>query len=274
MKRLLLMIIALILVFPVYSQKVKYKKGVIYVNKQKKFKYVRTKKGGISSTTNYYLADLNGEHILDILDTTLYLEPLPYEEGKIPQFSTIYVRAPKLNKTTIIPAEYSFNIRRAFMKKLKKIGFFKTLDFNEDMYNKFINLSDLGEIHKKFVALDSVNAKRRRNYNKSVETFGEFPKRKPGNIKMLDKDVYENGVKICTFELDKKGGYASVFNIINTHGKIIATYAFIPSEKRANVTTKIDNKIKWFSYAKWTNDPTEFLRFKYASQYLFKMGYL
>jgi len=275
MKRIILFILATILVFPIFAQKVKYKKGTIYVNKKKKFLFKKTKKGGLYKPARFYLANLDGEHIIDVIDTNLTLYQLPYEESKRIKFTTYSVKAPKLNKNTVIPFEYSYNVRKSFIKKLKKIGFFKTLNFDEEMYSKYIDFYDMNKIHKQLVALDSTNAKRKRNYKMSVEAYGEFPKRKPGNIGIVDNVIYENKVEVCKFELDKKsGGYATIYNIKNINNKIIGIYVYIPREKRANIKTNIDNKRKWFNYKNWTAEPTQFKRFNYAVKYLFEMGYL
>ena len=233
MKNLIILLVTLFIFNPVFSQKVKYKKEKIFVNKEKKYDFIRTKKGSLTKLSNFLIKDNDGKIILIIKDTTINYTQLPNEtKPRVAYYTYLYV-APEIDKKAILPNFKTFNFRKYLTKKLKKAGFFKTGQMTDAVFEEITTKRfNTKKLKKDLSEIEMINKNRLDNYNAVVENFGDLVKRDPTfSIMSLEKNLeISDGDKIVgKFKKRKEKKNNPMYKIL-AHPK--PTYNIINAQKQ------------------------------------------
>lgn len=285
MKRYICLVIYFAFSTCLSAQKVKYKKGKISVDKKDAFIFDKEKQGGLFGTKVLTLSSVqNNQDVLVVTDTALFLKPLPFEASARLHGWVHKVEAPELGKKTMIPLMEALNFRKKITKELESIGFFKTNVMTEELFGEFVSKNNEEKIGKMLSYLDSLNEIRLDNYNRTAELFGELPKRSTGDVSVKDGVIKEKLADIGKFKREKKGSYATVYQIININKDVIGKFVHIPSESRANVQLLVneideEKKLHWLNFkVKGTFSKTQSMtldeKMAIAANYLVTNGYM
>lgn len=222
------------------SQNVKYNKDAVFIDKVKKYDFIRTKKGGLTGLSNVVLKDLSGKDIILIKDTTLYYKRLPNESEDRGAITTNYIYSPELDKAILVSPIISYNIRKDIVKKLDELEFFKSGNIDENLLNQLAGQFGLSEFEKTLAQIEKTNTERFIIAQLVEKEFGPHVTRKPGLITHMTGKIFDGGLTVARYVLDGKGSYAATYKIISSNGYHIANLTIIPSESRANVLFLID----------------------------------
>ncbi len=239
MKKVLFLLLGLIVFNPVFSQKVKYKKDKILVDKVKKYDFIRTKKGSFIKRGNFVLKDNDGNDILIIKDTSIYYTQLPNEtKPRIAYYTYLYI-APGIDKKAILPDFKTFNFRKYLTKRLKKAGFFKTDQMTDAIFEEIISKRfNIRQLKKDLSKIESINKTRLENYKATVGKFGDMVKRDPNfSIMRLDESlkIYDGGEVVGAFMYKRKKKGITTYNIYNRLGKLLGRFVVNPSIRSLSV---------------------------------------
>jgi len=257
------------------AQKLSYKKGIISVDKVKKYKVDRTKKGGLKALSNYALRTIEGEDLLIITDTVFYLTRLPNETGSRNWLYAHIVSAPSLNKRTIVPMFGSLKFGKNLMQSLDKVNFFNQATLTEEIYERYISLLNTDKILEELKELESMNVLRVKNYQLTKNAFGPLLERKPGIVTVTVRElkISEGWVDLAILKLEEG---TTTYKLINPEGAIIGEYIIQSQMRKSSVRMMIDEgnweeKTKEFSHG---ISNFSLLQFKDMATYLVNAGYL
>jgi hypothetical protein len=225
---LLLLGIAFLLVNTELSaQKVKYKKGQIFLDKELKFEFVEINKEENSSKLKHYvLKDLEGNTILSLRDTAFHYTQLANETSPRTAFEAYEVSVPSKGFKGVMPYIPVMNYAKQRFKDLEKIGFFKSLEFDEDNFNAFLERQGLQVLENNLKEIEDTNANRILNYEKTKEVFGPLLERDPASVSVVININEPNGylikegkgLLVGKFRQMAKGTNNHSFEVINKEG--------------------------------------------------------
>ena len=260
------------------SQKVKYKKDKIFVDKVEKYDFIRTKKGGLTSLSHFILKEINGTEVLIVTDTLLTLAKLPFEkEPKVYENLYLYI-APQINKREMIPPMMFFNQRKHIKKRLKKFDFFKTGIMTDEIFNLLITkYYDTNKLKNLLIEFDSINTVRLENYNATEEKFGAPNTRDPnwGILHVSEKsEVFEGGKIVGHFRSDKNSSKVSSYLIQNSNKKVIGVLRVFKKKNKLVIITHVNHVEKTLKLDLKFNADNMTKYFELTSEYLINYGYL
>ena len=195
MKQVLLLSIAFILLSQpdLVAQKVKYKKGKVYVNKEHRYNFNKIEDQN-KTLDSYVLKNLNDTIVLSIVDTAFYLYKLPHEIGQRIGYEAYKCTAHKDNLVGVFPYSPVMGYPKQRVKDLSKVGFFSSGEFTEATFNQFIEKQYPDQISIELERLNLLNKERVINYNLSVELLDSLKERKPST-------------PVVTINIHKPGGF-------------------------------------------------------------------
>lgn len=276
---LLLLFVNVALLTPSFGQKVKYKKEKIYVDKELSFDFARTmKKSLLSGKLSHYAlrSTVDNSDVLVFKDTTFYYETLPHELDSRAAYNCVSLEVPVLDKKVALPRINTLNYRKAIIKNLKETSFFKEKKMTEAIYADFLKTQKMDVIENTITHIDTTNANRVVNYEKTKKKFGDLFKRKPGRVAVGDLKIWDGEKQIGYFKFSTGGSYAASYEVVNHEGITIGKVAIIKKENSANVRTLVDEKRKWMYYKKNKEgkDPTRDQKLTALAKYLVEQGYM
>lgn len=245
--------------FALIGQKVKIKKDLIYVDKKEEYNFVKTNNGGalLSELPNFKLSDTKGNDIFLIGDTSMYYKKLPFESEPRVSYKTFTFNSTKLQKTVIVPRKATFNYRKYIVTSLDEIGFFGSGEFTESTFETLVNRQDLDKITQWDNHIELVNEQREKNYNLTVEKFGEPKSRKPGAVtiksvpgKVEMHAVMDGKTEVGRFIVKTKGSSAHIYEMVNHEGFTIGTIALFMTGNNANVRLYVTEEFEKFKFRK------------------------
>jgi hypothetical protein len=264
------------------SQNAKFNKDAVFIDKVKKYDFIRTKKGGLTGLSNVVLKDLDGKDIIIINDTTLYYKRLPNELEDRGAIKTNYIYSPEIDKTILVSPIISYNIRKDIVKELDKLEFFKSGNIDENLLIQLAGQFGLSEFEKTLDNIEKTNTERFIVAQLVEKEFGPHVARKPGLISHMNGKIFDGGLTVASYVLDGKGSYAATYKIISSKGYHVANLTIIPSESRANVRFLIDQKNErrhWFKFIQKEQTPptkeemNEYF-FDECAKYIIENGFL
>lgn len=280
MKKTILFLACLMAMTSSFGQKVKLKKGMVLVDKQEQFKFEKTKDGKLLKGTipHYMLSDLEGNPILVLTDTLVNFTQIPSETEPRRAYRTYVCTNPKNNKSTVVAMPRALNARKIYIKDLKDLGFFKSGEMTDEIYEGLVQKQDLEWVENWKIHLDSTNVNRVRNYELVKEKLGEPTKRKPRKISVSGGQIKDGLTVVGKFLMKKKGrgSYAHIYRLEDAKGKEIGQAALFVTESRGNTKVFSDDVFKTFDY-KTKRDGTSMTtdeKLQVLAEYLIIQGYL
>ena len=265
----------------VQGQKVKYKKGIISIDKVKKYEVVKTKKKGIGEPRTFTLKTLDGSELLIVKDSTLVFSKLPNETKEMVYQHVQYIEAPGLAAKSTVPQIAALNFGKKLSKDLEELGFFKEEGLTKEIFDQYVASHDAESIPEAVRYIDSMNVIRKDNHTRTVKMFGDLPQRKPGKLIVRDGQITQALITVGKFKLSKKGSYASVYQIIDNSGNILGKFVDIPSDGRANIQMLVNSEIEekrldWIYFKSTRQTPIWSMDQKMtkAAEYIIRNGFL
>ena len=213
----------------VEAQKVQFKKGQVFVDKELKFELVEVKSEDKSRQLHdYYLKDLDGNDVFTMKVMPICYEQLPNETSCRPAFEAYRCAAPAagLEGDKIYLPVVGFGKQR--IKDLEKAGFFKSMTFDQSVFDAFIGSKSKDYVAEKVDKVKEQDKVRLANYNLTVEAFGPLLERdakepdvvintaSPGSFK-----IQEGNLDIANVNLREEGSHNDAYDIVNHNGEII-----------------------------------------------------
>ena len=211
------------------AQKVQYKKGKVYVDKELKFDFVEVDgKENNSKLNSYLLKDLDGKTVFAMTDTAFYYEQLPHEISKRKAYEAYNCSAPAQGLQGVIPYFPVMGYPKQRIQDLQKAGYFKTLSFDETIFQAFLDRQSPGYLAEQIEEIDAINESRMSNYTLTEAAFGPLFEREPQepgvviNIEMPGSYLLKEGnILVGKFNLKTKGSNNHVFEVTNRAGDVI-----------------------------------------------------
>lgn len=254
------------------GQKIKYKKGIITKDKEAIYKIHRTKKGGLATYGSFELRTMDDKILLALVNTDVNYESLPSEKGKRKAFGCYELTFNEIGKTTLIDYLPTLSVPKYLVKQLEVMGFYEDGILDESKFDSFVAEHGQGKIKELLVGVDSVNIIRKANSQLMKETFAPLQTREPANIALFSGGTIKDGaITVGKLIASKKGSYATTYRVENREGYNIAKVAIMPGDRKGNVRTMADEKLRWF-YHKGEWDMEKFQ--ERILEYLIIYGYL
>ncbi|MBX2875553.1 MAG: hypothetical protein KTR30_25780 [Saprospiraceae bacterium] len=254
------------------GQKIKYKKGMIMKDKEAIYKIHRTKKGGLATYGSFELRTLDDKILLELVDTDINYESLPSEKGKRKAFGCYKLTFNEIGKTALIEHISTLSVPKYLVKQLESMDFYNDGILDDSKFNTFTAEHGQDKIQDLLVGVDSVNIIRKTNSQLMKETFAPLQTREPANIALFSGGAIKDGaITVGKLIASKKGSYATTYRVENREGYNIAKVAIMPGDRKGNVRTMADEKLRWF-YHKGEWDMEKFQ--ERILEYLIIYGYL
>jgi hypothetical protein len=226
---LCLLVVISLIHFDVQAQKVQFKKGQIFVDKELKFELVEVENKDKSSNLNdYFLKDLDGNDVFAMRVTPICYEQLPNETSCRPAFEAYRCTAPAagFEGDKIFLPVMGFGKQR--IKDLEKAGFFKTLEFDQGIFDAFIGSKSRDYISQKVEEVKEQDKVRLANYKLTEATFGPLLERDPKEPDVVINTaspgsfkIQEGNLDIANVNLREEGSNNHAYDIVNHNGDII-----------------------------------------------------
>ncbi len=235
---ILTILFCLIITPSTYSQKVKFKKDKIYVDKKEKYHFTKLNKGSIMTTDNLpncELLSVDGQKLISFVDTAFYYVKLPNEKMPRSGFNTLACVNHSSGERSPIIMPQGFDFRKLIIQGLEDIGFFKGDMSVDDMYSKLINKLNLDRMDKDMIVkveqmIEEVNNERMSNYKLTKEKYGDFVQRNPIELKVFNGSIKEDGQLLAKCVKGKSGSYSHSYEVVNNDNKPIAQVVIFQKE--------------------------------------------
>ena len=213
----------------IHAQKVQFKKGQIFVDKELKFELVEVESEDKSSKLkNYFLKDLEGNDVFTMTDTSICYTQLPNERSGRPAFDAYRCAAPMagLEGVKIFLPVMGFGKQR--IKDLEKAGFFKTLAMDEATFDAFLGSKSQEYLAQKMEEVEEQNKSRLANYILTEQTYGPLLERDPKEPDVVintaspgSYKIQEGNLDIANVNLREEGSNNNAYDIVNHNGVVI-----------------------------------------------------
>lgn len=237
------------------SQKVKYKKGKVLVNKEHKYNFEKLEnKDSKRTLDSYILKDLNGNAVMSLTDTVFYLEQLPNETNPRIGYEAYKCESGDGNFFSVIPYVPIIGYPKQRVKDLTKVGFFANGNFNQEIFEKFIDRQYPDQVGKGIERLSELNENRINNYQSSVDLLGELLERDPhkpfvviNTKKSGDYLIKEGGQLLAKVNLREKGSHNHSYTILNHNDVKLGEINIFQNPETKNLVERMKYNVKLFA---------------------------
>lgn len=224
---LLIILLASLTVSNSTAQKVQYKKGQVYVDKELKFEFKEIEDES-SSLTRYELIDNEGNVVFAMSDTTFFYSRLPNETSQRPALRAYRCTAPEEGLEGVMPYFPIMNYPKQRIKDLQDAGFFKSLAFDEKIIQEFLEKQSPDYLTQQFEEIEKTNDTRQENYKLTEAAFGPLLSRAPkdpGVVINIEKPgsylIKEGSLLVAKVDLREKGSNNHAYQVVNYKDEII-----------------------------------------------------
>ena len=168
------------------SQKVKYKDGQVFVDKEHKFDFTATEDDSDKTKlTSYVLTDVQGQVIFSLTDSTLVFEQNPNETKQRSAYHAYLCDAPSINRKALMPFNPVMGYDKQRIKDLEKAGFFAGQEMTDEIFDATLERQNAEYIEVIIGGINETNVNRTKNYELSEKAFGPLLEREPGTINVV-----------------------------------------------------------------------------------------
>ena len=226
-----------------YSQKIKFKKDKIHVDKEAKYHFTNINNGNIldiNNLPNCELTDIDGNKLLSFVDTSFYYVQLPNETSPRAGFKTLACINHSSGERSPIIMPQGFHFRKLIIQDLEDMGFFKGDMSVDDMYSNLLKKLNLDRMDKDMIVMvenmiEENNTKRISNYEITKEKYGDLVHRNPIDLKIFKESIKEDGKLLAKFKKDKSGAYAHIYKVFNHNNVQVASVPIFQKEPNYKV---------------------------------------
>ena len=183
---------------------------------------------------HYDIVDNDGNVFLAVRDTTFRYRQLPHESEPRFRYRAFTVYSPKLDRMIMVPRRGA-NFPKTIMYYLAEVNYFVDMDLTHEEFDAFAVEMKEAESREVIATLPEADSTRRANNQWAVATFGEINPRKPDDVKVVSRRIYDGREQytpaIGRFLQTGKGSYAITYDIMSAGEMVIGKVSVIPGEQ-------------------------------------------
>jgi len=200
LQTLAIVLMALIFSSDCIAQKVKYKKGEVFIDGELTWVISENERASKQEIRTYKMVDAAGEVVFTLNDFIEYYEQLPHEQQPRVAYEAHILEAPQLNKSVAVPRINLLNFPNRINYLLKKTDLYSTKTFSEDVFNDFADKLKAHVAEREKAEYEVLKAERAEINKKSIELFGPLRERESGLMVLTPPKVYEGGKIIFKYK--------------------------------------------------------------------------